>query len=322
MAVDQRVSIFTQAMRTEFVNSYAALEAKIAPWEKFTEIIPSTARIEHYPWIAPTPGMAQYAGHRRFGKLDTVKYSVENKEFDSSFQVLLRDIEDDQVGGYMKKPAEMAGEARDFPGEWVLAHLAAGGSRACFDGTNFFADSHSIGTGDNNLTKNCASNDGASLKLIALYHGGPLKPLLWQSRKPPRLNDNAGSKESERAKMIDYWVDMEGEAAYGYWWDAVLVTITDTPNIEEMGELFNQIEVAFRSFAKPKAHGTDSTKYPHEQTVFSESNLHVIGSASLSGLLRQALGQDLVPQAPTANNSVATTNLWKGWASYSISNRL
>src|SRR5262245_51263295 len=107
MPVDQKVGIFTDALRSEFINSYAGV-IEPAPWEKWTTKVPSTARIEHYVWMTPSPGVALYAGHRRYGKLDAVRYSVENKEFDAAFDVLLRDIEDDQVGGYMMKPRELA----------------------------------------------------------------------------------------------------------------------------------------------------------------------------------------------------------------------
>src|SRR6478752_8534808 len=103
MSINSKVDVFTTAMRTEFQIAFQAT-AEPAPWEKITQIIPSSARIEHYTWMSPTPGIAQYTGHRRYGKIDTVRYDVENKEFDASFEVLLRDIEDDQTAGYMRKP--------------------------------------------------------------------------------------------------------------------------------------------------------------------------------------------------------------------------
>ena len=39
---------------------------------------------------------------------------------DSAFEVKLRDVEDDQVGGYKLKPAELAQRAKLFPGRWVM----------------------------------------------------------------------------------------------------------------------------------------------------------------------------------------------------------
>lgn len=317
MAVNNKVDVFTTTMRTEFQVAYQAT-AEPAPWEKFTQAIPSSARIEHYTWMSPSPGLNLYAGHRRFGSIDTVRYSVENKEFDASFQVLRRDIEDDQTGGYMLKPKELAERAKKFPGRWVIKHLSNAEGRTCFDGTNMAANSHVIGTGDNLLAKDCASNDGLTYNIAALFTGGTLKPLLWQNRKPPEFKTDAGSPTSDMAKIVHYWIDMEGEAAYGYWWDLVWVNVTDTPNVTEMHEIFSSIEAAFRTFTLPKSLASEDGEYIHEQVEFSASNLTLVASTGLAELLRQSLNQDWVPQS-VASTVVPTTNRFKGWASYVVS---
>lgn len=327
MSVNNKVDVFTTSMRTEFQIAFEET-AVPAPWQAYTTEVPSSARIEHYTWMSPTPGIDQYAGYRRYGKIDAVRYSVENKEFDASFEVLLRDIEDDQTGGYALKPKELAIRAKKFPGRWVIKHLAAGESRLCFDGTAMFANSHDIGTGDNLLAYNGAVNDAATFNLAALYFGGPLKPLIYQNRKPPKFNTNAGTPQSEEAKICRYWIDMEGEAAYGYWWDAVWVNITDTPTVAEMHEIFSQIEVAFRGFQLPKSSNSEDGEYVHEQTAFSVENLHLVGSVGLSEVLRQALNNDFVPQTITGgqggsgsgtSQTVAVSNRFKGWAGYTVS---
>jgi phage major head subunit gpT-like protein len=314
MAVDQKVSIFTTALRKEFVNAYFAT-ANPAPWENYTTIVPSTARIEHYTWMTPSPGLAQYAGHRRYANIDAVKYSVENLEFDAAFQVRLRDIEDDQTGGYMLKPKELAERAKKFPGRWVLKHLSQGKTYTCFDGTAMFANSHTLGSGRNLLTYDGSANDGLTFKLVALYHGGPLKPLLYQRRKEPDFQTNAGSVESKENKEVRYWIDMEGAAGFGYWWDAIWVDITDTPTVSEIHTILGNIKTAFMTFQLPKALTSEDGEYVHEQTEFSSANLTLVGSPGLDNLMRQVLNQDWVPQN-VGSNTVATTNYWKGFANW------
>jgi phage major head subunit gpT-like protein len=301
-------------MRTEFQLAYEAT-AEPAPWEGFTTKVPSKARIEHYTWMTPSPGLQQYKGHRRYGKLDATKYSVENVEFDAAFQVKLRDIEDDQTGGYQLKPKELAERAKLFPGRAVIKQLALGTASPCFDGTNFFADSHTIGVGDNNLTFDGAANDGLTYKLAALHTGGPLKPLLWQDRKPPKFEDNSGTQQSKEAKLVNYWIDLEGAAAYGYWWDAVFVAITDTPTVVEFHTILQNILNAFYTFQLPKALTSDDGEFIHEQRVFTESNLTLVGSVGLTEIATQALAQDWVPQTIGAN-TVAVTNRYKGKAKF------
>lgn len=311
MAVDQKIGIFTTKMRTEFQRAYQAT-AEPAKWQNFTQIIPSTARIEHYTWMSPSPGISRYKGHRRFGKIDTIKYSVENKEFDAAFEVLLRDIEDDQTGGYEIKPKELADRARIFPGRWSLKLLGQGASSYCFDGTYFFADSHTIGTGDNKLTgTGTANSDSASYKMALLYHGGPLKPLLYQERKAPRFMTDAGTPQSSMAKQVKYWIDMEGEAAFGYWWDSVLHTWTNLPNVTDMHDAFRRMIAAFRGFVLPKSLDSEDGEYIHEQTDFSSANMTLVVTPALEQIAKQAVNAEWIPVTVGAT-TVSNTNLYKG----------
>lgn len=321
---DSNVSLFTSAMRTEFIKAFEAV-AEPAPWEKVVQIVPSSARIEHYHWMSPAPGVAQFKGHRKYGKISTVRYSVENLEFSNGFEVSLRDVEDDQVGGYTMQPKQLAERCKNWPGRWSLQHMAAGASRPCFDGTNFFADSHTLGSGDNSITATgTANSDGLTYKIVACFTGGPLKPFLWQNRKSPKLMTNAGTPQSEENKVIRYWTDLEGEAAYSYWWNSVLVTITNLPSVTDMHGIFRDIENSFRSFILPKSAPSDESEKVHEGTVFSAKNLCLVGSTKLAQPLRQALNESWVPQSFTSpgNIGVATTNTWQGFADYFVTQYL
>jgi phage major head subunit gpT-like protein len=321
MAINQLVGIFTTKMRLEFINAYMAT-AEPAPYEKYTTIVPSTARIENYSWMSPSPGIALYAGHRRYGKIDTIRYSVENKEFDSGFEVLLRDIQDDQIGGYEIKPKELAERAKKWPSKWVINTLSLAKTLNGFDGSPFVATTHNIGsyaTNGNQLSyTSSGSSDGKTYKLIALYHGGLLKPMIWQARKQPEFMTTAGTPQSSEAKIVRYWIDMEGQAAFGYWWDAIWIDITNTPSVNDIHSMFALVEAQFRTFQLPIATPAEIPEYIHEQTVFSQENLTFAGSTGLGEALRQALQQDWAPQI-IGSNMVATTNRFKGYANYVVS---
>ncbi len=318
MTLDSRVGIFTTAMRAEFQNAFEA-SAEPAPYEAFTEIVASTARIENYTWMGPSPGIAEWVGHRRYGHLDAIKYIVENKEFDAAFEVLLRDIEDDQTGGYLRKPKELALRAKLFPGRYVVKNLALGASLSCFDGSSFFANSHNIGTGDNTIAyTSSGSSDSATLKLACLYAGGPLKPMLWQNRKPPKFMDTSGTPASSEIKTVKYWIDLEGNFAFGYWHDAILVTITNTPDVSDFQEILRQVMTRFRSFQLPKSASSEDGEYIHEQTRFTGANFQLVGSTALEIIADQSLNQDWVPQN-IGSNTVATTNVMKGKATFTPS---
>lgn len=310
------INIFSAMQRAEFLRAYGDYDpAKPAPWEAFTAQIPITEREANMAWMSPAPGINQFLGHRRLGNIDAINYRVPILKFDGSYEVLNDDVKDDQVGGYKLKPQELASKARLFPGREVLRVLAAGGSNAGFDGSNFFADSHTLGTGDNNLAENFASNDGVSHVAILLFHGNPLKPLIWFNREDPQLEDDGDTKQSKFADKTKFWADLRGAAAYGYWWDAVKVSITDTPTVAEFSAMLGNIETAFRSFKMPKSVSSDRDEYPHEQTQFSTSNCTLLVSSKLGAIARAALTLGWLP----AGSSVATENLYKGYANLVVS---
>lgn len=312
---NQNVSVFTTAMRTEFINAYEEVAAP-AEYLGYTTVIPSTARIEHYPWLSPTPAIDQYKGHRRVGKISEIMYNVPNLEYDSSFEVLTRDVKDDQTGGYLVKSRELAKKAQMFPGREALRHLSLGKTRKCFDGTAFFAGSHSIGTGNNLLTFDGTSNDATTHYLIALVTTGPVKPLIWQARQEPDLQNDLDTAISKFSKKARFWIDLEGAAAYGRWHDAIVVTITDTPSVTEIQTILGNVENRLRTFSLPTGVASDAnaTEYIHEQLVFTRETITFVVSSTLGNLMRQVLNQDTIVQS-----GAAVTNIYKGFGSLVVS---
>lgn len=311
-----QVDLFTTAMRAEFVAGYNPSESTPpALWQRFTTVLDSRARIEHYAWLAPPPGIQAYAGHRRFARIDVVDYRVENREFDGAFQVPLRDIEDDQTGGYLLKARQLGEKARQFPGRAVLRTLAQGRSLTCFDGSPFFATSHHLGIGSNLIEYTAASGDGQRHQMILLVHRGPVLPMLWQNRKPFVLRDNADSREALLQKVVSFWVDGEGAAAFGYWWDAICVRMLHTPTVGELIDALVQAENQLRSFRLPATLVGDEPEYVHEQLTLTPETCTLVCSTALAPRLRQILVQDSVPDA----NGNLIGNPYRGMAELLVS---
>lgn len=317
--INDKVTIFTAAMRHEFMTAYDALRTglKITPWTGFVQRIPSTARIEQYPWMSPPPRLKRWLGKRNYKRPDFSKMKVENLEYSAEEIILLRDIEDDQTGGYSTRMQMMAADVADFPGRESLKLLRDNG--VCFDGSNFFADSHTIGTGDNSLTFDAASNDGKTHTIVSLLKTPGLKPIIWQDRKDKGLNDNANTKQSEEEKQLKYWYDYEGAAAFGFWWTGVKTTITDTPTVNELETVLQNIEVAFRGFKLDKEDPADDDWWPNEQLVFTRETICHIVNPSIENLLRTVLEVENL-QAGTAGGT--KTNIYRGHGELLVSNYL
>lgn len=302
-----KIDIFTAALRTEFVTSFEAI-ATPAPIERAMFRVPSTAREENYAWLSPVPAVDQYKGHRRYGKISSLKYKVANLEYDTSFEVLNRDVRDDQASGYLIKAKDLSKKCKLFSGRKSLQNLAAGGSTVCFDGSNFFANGtgsnvHIQGTGINDITFTCQNPAGTNC-LIGLVVNSEIKPLFWQDRFGPDFDTDAGTPESRRGKISHYWADMEGASGFGYWYDACRILINGLPTVVEMQSILGLMESQFRTFQAPKVLMSDTPEYIHEQTEFNESTLVLVCSTPIGNVLRQALSLSLINQ---------TENVFKGF---------
>jgi len=329
MPTSQMLDVYTARFKAEFWKAWNAT-AEPAPWEAFTQVVPSTTRIEHYPYFTPIPQVSLWQGYRNYGSVSSKIYSLQNYPYHTEFQSTLEDFDDEQTGALAMKPKELVEKCKLFPGRQTLISLGNGASTPCFDGTNFFAGSHTYGTGNNNLTYTSLVNDSTTHYLYALYFGNSvLKPLIWQNRAGPELRTIAGTEQSYESRQIRWWCDLRGGYGYGYWWNAIKMTITGTPSVIDMLLIFQLIDNAFRSFTLPVTQTNEKPEYIHEQTVFSDKNLYMMGSIKLQQVLRQSLGLPVVPQyLPGGQNvvsgnvqaqTVPTVNLYHQFARYGVS---
>lgn len=257
-------------------------------------------------WLYPPPLMHQWKGYRQYAKLGETQYRVPNLTYTAEFEALKEDLDDDQVDGFKLQAAAMARAAREWKGIQVLQTLAAGQTTTCFDGSNFFASSHTIGTGNNIVNGTAAATDGVTHAMVALIIKNKMvKPLLWQTRENVNFKTDAGSLESDKVRMVKWWSDLRGAAAFGFWWDAVLVKFSNTPTVSEMQTTLGSVNKAFRGFTYPKNLPTDVNQYPHGQIQFNKDSVAIVCSTGLDHILRQALTLSLIAQ---------TENYFMNWA--------
>lgn len=294
----------------------------------FVTWLPSTARVETHLWMTPSPGISEYTGRRRLAKLDQIKLFVENKEFDGGISVATRDVEDDLVGGYNIRFQELGAKAARFPERWIYQKLAQGSSMPSIDGTNFFATSHNWGnstltppapfTGSwNNLTyTSAASADGATAKSVFMITDDTsyIRPMLYQDRKPPRLITNAGDKESQFRKQVDYACELEAEAFPGWWWSAIIVNWVNTPNLQDVFVVIDQVVKMFLQYQLPAALPSDPPMFVHQGLDLAPGKPigTVVVSPLLSQLFMHALYEDRVGVSVVGSTSGLTWNVYKG----------
>ncbi len=287
------VTQFTALARSEFAKGKLAADEKPFPaaYEKFTTKLDSKVKVETHTYMSNLPRLAEFKGYTPFTRLVNKEYTVANKEFRVGVSVRKTDVDDDQTGGYMNTINGLPTRAQKDTGHRILAHLAAGGSTACFDGSNFFANSHTFGTGDNLDTFDGASNDGATHKIIALVTDNPaVKPVMFQDREAlSALDTDANDANARLQKEYQYWVDCRFGLGYGFWWDAYHMTITDTPSVSECYTIIEQIINGLRTFKLPKGADVDDELYIHEGWDPSPSNFVLCCNLKLGVVLKRAL---------------------------------
>jgi phage major head subunit gpT-like protein len=287
------VTQFTAQARAEFAKGKMAADERPFPaeHEMFTSRMGSTVKVETHTYMSNLPRLAEFKDYTPFTRLTNKEYTVSNKEYRTGIAVRKTDVDDDQTSGYMNSVNGLPARAQKDVGHMTLDHLADGTTNLCFDGTAFFAASHTVGSGDNLDTFDGASNDGVTHKIIALVCDNPhVKPILFQDREPlSELQTDAGTPQAALVKDYQYWVDCRFGLGYGYWWDAYHLTITDTPTIEEIYTIFEQIVNGFRTFTLPKGKDTDDSLYIHEGWKPSKENFVLLCNLKLGARLERAM---------------------------------
>lgn len=262
--------------------------------------------------------MHEWKGYRQYSKLGETNYRVPNMTWTSEFEVLSEDLEDDQVEGFKRQAAMMARGAQIYPKIQSQITLAAGQTTPCFDATNFFATTHTIGgygTGGNILTGTAAASDGITHAAVVMVKNGSgmVKPLLWQQREAPSLRTDAGDNEASKTRRVRWWADMRGASAFGFWFDALLIKWANTPTLAEVLTTLGNANARLRSFTFPKNLTSDPTQWIHGATQFSKSTLLTICSNGIEHIVRQALTLSLINQ---------TENYYAGWSDLAASGYL
>jgi phage major head subunit gpT-like protein len=287
------VSAFSAAARAEFARGMAeAFERPVpASVEQFVSTMPSTAKVETQTYMSNLPRLGRFKGYSPGVRLEDKVYTIPNFEWRvGPINAKRSDIDDDQVGGYMQGIKGLPARAQKDINHEILAHLAAGTTNLCFDGTAFFADSHTFGSGDNLDTFNGAANDGATHKIIALVTDGSLKPVIFQDRESlSALQTDQGTPQAEKLREYEYWADCRFGLGYGHWWNGYHLTITDTPTVAECYTIIEQIINGLRTFTLPKGKDTDTALYVHEGWDPAPSNFVLCCNLKLGQILQRAL---------------------------------
>jgi phage major head subunit gpT-like protein len=110
---------------------------------------------EVYAWLGQSPMMREWIGGRNAKGLRESNFTIVNKHYEATLDILKRNLRRDKSGQAMVRIAELARRSNSHWASLLSTLIAGGASTDCYDGTYFFATDHSegsSGTQSNSIT--------------------------------------------------------------------------------------------------------------------------------------------------------------------------
>lgn len=154
MALDTAAAL--SKLRSLTVGFDNAVKATMPFYPRLCTIVPSDGYDEEYGVLGSVPQVREWLGDRQFKDLRGAKFTIVNKEWESSLLIKKTDIRDNRLGMYRPVMQNLGARAARHPDKLLLSDLVVNGvSNACLDGQFMFDTDHSwgdSGTQDNDLT--------------------------------------------------------------------------------------------------------------------------------------------------------------------------
>lgn len=185
--------------------------------------VPSTTSTNEYAWLGALPNMREWLGDRQVQQLKGHGYSVENKDFELTVEVLRKHIEDDNIGSYNMRFKAMGQSVAAHPEQLCWSLLANGHNTLCYDGQFFFDTDHPVldaGGAQQSVSNSLA---GAGTPWFLIDDSQVVKPIIYQERKPATFvaRDNPEDPNVFDRGAFKYGVDYRGNVGFGFWQFAV-----------------------------------------------------------------------------------------------------
>jgi phage major head subunit gpT-like protein len=116
---------------------------------------------EEYRWLGQTPAMREWVGGRHAKGFRDNGLTIRNKHYESTIDILVRDLRRDKTGQAMVRIQELAQRTNAHWASLLSTLIVNAESTACYDGQYFFDTNHS--EGDSGTQSNDISVDISEL---------------------------------------------------------------------------------------------------------------------------------------------------------------
>ncbi|CZT33000.1 Mu-like prophage major head subunit gpT family protein [Rhizobium sp. 9140] len=197
--------------------SSSALKDRIA-----TTVL-STTKTNEYGWLGKAPRFREWLGDRVINAIAKHGYTLTNRSFENTIGVDRDDFDDDNLGIYGPLFEELGNAAQTFPDELIFELLKLGFSSLCYDGQYFFDTDHVVLDALGKPTSVANTDGGSGLPWFLMDVSRPLKPLIFQSRKPFTNLIRKDKEDDDNAffrKEYIYGIDGRCQVGFGFWQQA------------------------------------------------------------------------------------------------------
>ncbi|MFM2126258.1 MAG: hypothetical protein RL328_2709, partial [Acidobacteriota bacterium] len=153
---------------------YEALQANPgAAWiDAVSNYFTSDQASEQYAWLDQVPALREWVGGRHAKGFLENGITIENKHFESTIEIALRDMRRDKTPQIQARIGELAERGNTHWASLLSTLIVNGESTVCYDGQYFFDTDHaegSSGSQSNDITTDISA-------LPASVHGTPTAP--------------------------------------------------------------------------------------------------------------------------------------------------
>lgn len=139
----------TYLTQREVIGSYfhALRQSDGAGWiNDVSNYFTSDQRSERYAWLGQSPMMREWVGGRNAKGLTESSFTIINKHYEATLDILKRDLMRDKSGQAMARINELALRSNSHWASLLSTLIQAGAATACYDGQYFFDTDHSEGS--------------------------------------------------------------------------------------------------------------------------------------------------------------------------------
>ena len=217
------VAMLTQSYNAAFKRGFAGFGVD-QDWSKVASQEISTTSTGVYPYLGHFAKMRVWSGDRQVKNFQEYVYTLKNQRFESTEEVKVVDIEDDQYGVYATAFENAGASVKVWPddlvfgGDPIYGGAAVNGATGlCYDGQPFFNANHPMHGG---VASNYDATPGVNQNLWMLIDNTkPIMPFIFQLRSAPKITPRMNDQDPAvfDRDVFTWGIRARGAAGYGYW---------------------------------------------------------------------------------------------------------